>query len=128
MSKIEATLKDGILTIEKKTSRQDKRNIEPIQIDILEYGKEYDSKLRVTNPEEKDKVFFLQRVNTITKNISEEEELETSKDENNVIIVYSQNNKIKYSYCSENKAYKKLVKLRFRVLKISLNKKKLKIK
>lgn len=128
MSKIEVTLKDGILTIEKKTSRQDKRNIEPIQIDILEYGKEYDSKLRVTNPEEKDKVFYLQRVDTVTKNISEEEELETSKDENNVIIVYSQNNKIKYSYCSENKAYKKIVKLRFRVLKVSLNKKKLKIK
>ena len=128
MSKIEVTLKDGILTIEKKTSRQDKRNIEPIQIDILEYGKEYDSKLRVTNSEEKDKVFYLQRVDTVTKNISEEEELETSKDENNVIIVYSQNNKIKYSYCSENKAYKKIVKLRFRVLKVSLNKKKLKIK
>ena len=128
MSKIEVNLSQNILTIHKKNSRNDKKNIEPIQVDLLVYGKDYESKLCATNKKEKNKVFFMKEVDRVSENTSEDEELQTRKDEKNVIIVYSQDGKIRYSYCSKNKAYKKLVKLKYKVLYISLNKRRLKIK
>lgn len=128
MSKIEVELNEDILTIHKNNSRNDKRNIEPIQVSLLEYGREYESKISVTNKKEKNKILYMKEVDKISENTSEDEELRASKEEKNVIIVYSKEGKIKYSYCSKSKAYKKLVNLKYKVLKISLNKNKLKIK
>jgi len=112
MSKIEVTYKDNILKIEKQAARKNNSNIELIQTNILEFDKEYDSNIRITNMKENNKVFFLQEID----------------EEKNVIVVYSNKNKIKYSYCNKERAYKKLVQLRFRVLKLSFTKRKLKIK
>lgn len=112
MSKIEVTYKDNILKIEKQAARKNNNNIELIQTNILEYDKEYESNIRITNTEEMNKVFFLQEID----------------DNKNVIVVYSNKKKIKYSYCNKERAYKKLVQLRFRVLGLSFTRKKLKIK
>ena len=124
MSKIEVTLKDEILTIQKKTSRENPKYTEHIQVNLLDYGKEYTSSIKVTNDEYRNKILLIQEINESEEN-KKENELASQQD---VILVYSQNKKIRYSYCSLEKAYKKLVKLKFKVLNISLSKRKLKIK
>ena len=53
MSKIEVILNNKLLKIEKKTLRNNKENIEEIQLDTLDFGKEYESKIEITNLEKK---------------------------------------------------------------------------
>lgn len=62
MSKIEVTIKDGILEIEKKTARYNKKNVQQIQIDSLKDGKEYCSAIKITNPEDRDKIFLIEQI------------------------------------------------------------------
>lgn len=131
MSNIEVRLEDNnVLIIEKKTSRANPNNIENIQLDLLKYGKEYTSEVKITNDEGRNKVFLMNEIQD--RYCYEDEENDELDDINsiskNVIIVYSDNKKIKYSYCSMEKAYKKLLKLKFKVLNIKLNKRRLKIK
>lgn len=126
MSKIKVTLKKEILTIEKKNSRKSDEYIENIPLDTMEYGKDYKSNITVTNQDERNKVLFIKRLkNDKTKETLEDEEESYS---NNVIVVYSRENEIRYSYCSEETAYKRIIKLRYKVLGISLNKRRLKIR
>lgn len=131
MSSIEAKLKDNrFLIIEKKTSRLNSNNIEKISLDLLKYGKEYISEVKITNDEGRNKIFLISEVQD--RYCCEDEENDELDDIDsifkNVIIVYSDNKKIKYSYCSMEKAYKKLLELKFKVLNIKLNKRRLKIK
>lgn len=131
MSNIEVRLEDNnFLIIEKKTSRANTNNIENIQLDLLKYGKEYISEVKITNDEGRNKVFLMNEIQD--RYCCEDEENDELDDidsiSKNVIIVYSDNKKIKYSYCSMEKAYKKLLKLKFKVLNIKLNKRRLKIK
>lgn len=131
MSNIEVRLEDNnFLIIEKKTSRANTNNIENIQLDLLRYGEEYISEVKITNDEGRNKIFLISEVKD--RYCCEDEENDELDDidsiSKNVIIVYSDNKKIKYSYCSMEKAYKKLLKLKFKVLNIKLNKRRLKIK
>lgn len=111
MSYIKVDFENGILCIEKKTSREDENNIEKIPFDFLEYGKLYTSKIIPTNLKEKNKIIF-------------SKELENDQ---NVITVYSNNDKIQYIYCSKKFLYKKLVKINSKVLSLNLTKKNLRI-
>lgn len=126
MSDINVEFKNGLLVIEKKTSRQNENNIEKIPFEFLEYGKLYISKIKPTNKKEKNKILFLQE-------ITDEESVEEDIDDDNkkykkVVAVYSDNEEIQYVYCSIGSLYKRLVNLRFKVLTLSLSKKKLKIR
>ena len=125
MSKIEVTLKDEILTIQKKTSRENPKDTEQIQVNILEYDKEYTSTIKVSNDEYRNKVLLIKEIN---KNGDKNQKGTEPASQKEVVVVYSQNKKIRYSYCSLEKAYKKLVRLRYKVINISLSKRKLKIK
>lgn len=129
MSKIEVTLKDEILTIQKNTARSSDKNKEIIQLENLKYGKEYQSKIIITSDKDKETLLLLEEMPKIICNTDGlKVNLEDINNQKNVVIVYSTNNKLKYSFCSAEKAYKKLIKLKFKVLKIKLNKKRLKIK
>lgn len=128
MSDINVEFKNGLLVIEKKTSRQNKNNIEKIPFEFLEYGKLYISKIKPTNKKEKNKVLFMQKIsdteNLNEKNIDDDNDRKNKK----ILAVYSNNEKVQYIYCSLNSLYKRLVNLRFKVLTIGLSKKRLKIR
>ena len=137
MSKIEVTLKDDKLVIEKKNSRIDEKNIEKIPLDLIEYGKSYKSNINASNAKEKNKVFFMETIerdkSISQKNEEMDDESDNEKDgedvkENDVIIVYSKDGIIRYAYCTQSDAYRKIIRLRYRILKVSLTKKVLKIK
>ncbi len=130
MSKITARIEDKILIIEKETSRENPNNIERISLDLLEYEKRYKSSITVSNNTQKDSIIFLQKVEGLKYDVDgEDEEVDTEKKEvDNVVIVYSDNNVIRYCYCNIETAYKRLVSLKFKVLKVSLNKRRLKIR
>ena len=130
MSKITISLEDKKLIIKKESSRQSKKNVEIVPIDLLQYEKEYVSSIRAANKQQKNKVLFIEKVEGIVSNENEDDEDISISGVNvdNVIVVYSDDDKIKYSYCSLEKVYKRLVKLKFKVLKIRLTKRTLKIK
>ena len=111
MSYIKVKFENGILCIEKNISREEENNIEKIPFDFLEYGKLYTSKIIPTNLKEKNKIIFFKEL----------------KNEQNIIAVYSNNNKIQYIYCSKKFLYKKLVKINSKVLSLKLTKKNLRI-
>ncbi len=125
LSKIEVNLKEEILSIEKKTSRKSKNNTEEIPFHLLEYGKEYKSKIRVSNQEQYNKLIFIQTLEKVRKYEADEEEEQYIE---NVIAVYSKKGKIIYSYCSKETLYKRLLKIKYKVLGIGINKKRAKIK
>lgn len=128
MSKIEVSLKGNVLTINKKNTRRDNKNIEKIDISTLDRDVEYESRIMSTSEKEKNKIFLkLKMEDKSLNNISEDEEMFSSED-GSMILVYSQNGKIKYIYGSESKVYKKIIKLRYKVMHMSLNKKYLKLK
>lgn len=128
MSKIEVSFKKNVLTINKKNTRKDNKNIEKIDISTLDRDVEYESKITATSEKEKNKIFVKMKMKDKSlNNISEDEEIFSSED-SSMILVYSQNGKIKYIYGSENKVYKKIIKLRYKVMHMSLNKKYLKLR
>jgi CDP-glycerol glycerophosphotransferase (TagB/SpsB family) len=61
------------------------------------------------------------------EDVDRELQAEENKVLDDVIIVYSYNGKIKYCYCDEESAYKKIIKFRYKVIKLSLSKRKLKL-
>ena len=133
MSEIEAKLEDKILTIHKKTSREKESDTEKFYINLLEIGKEYKSKLRVTNANEKNKILFMADVNSEIENETDEdvddEDLEVQRKRlQPVIVVFSGDSKIRVMYCTKQDAYKRLLKLKYKILGISLNKRRVKIK
>ena len=141
MSTIKAEYSDGILTIKKIRARQTEKDIEQIPLQLLEYGKQYKSKIKVTNEEMVNKVFLIQKIdkkdlNEFDEEDDEQEDSDTDIDldedadekiQDDVVIVYSVNKKVKYAFCTEEAAYKKLLKVRHKVLKLSITKKKIKL-
>lgn len=138
MRDIVAKIEDNKIVIKKIRVRQTPKDIEEISLQLLEYGKVYKSNIKATSEETLNKVFLIQKIEKRDiKNLSDEEEQEDMDKEleaeenkvlDDVIIVYSDNGKIKYSYCNEEAAYKKIIKFRYKVLGLSLNKRKLKLK
>ena len=130
MRDIVARIEDNKIIIQKIRARQTANDTEEIPLQLLEYGKVYKSKIKVTNEELKNKIFLLQKIDKKDLIVADEEELEDvdleleseeNKIQDDVIIVYSDNGKIKYSYCNEEKAYKKILKFKYKVLGLSLN-------
>ena len=138
MRDIVAKIEDNKIIIQKIRARQTANDIEEIPLQLLEYGKQYQSKIKSTSEETQNKIFLFQKIekqNLRSDDIDEQEddtdlelEAEENKEQEDVIIVYSDNGKIKYSYCNEEKAYKKVIKFKYKVLGLSLNRRRLKLK
>ena len=137
MRDIVARIEDNKIIIQKIRARQTVNDTEEIPLQLLEYGKVYKSKIKATSEDTLNKVFLLQKIDKQDLMQADEEEqedvdLELESEENkvqdDVIIVYSDNGKIKYSYCNEEAAYKKVIKFKYKVLGLSLNKRRLKLK
>lgn len=128
MSRVNITLSDNVLTIEKNNARKSENDKQVIQLETLKYNKEYNSNVKITSEEDRKQILFFEEVDKIICN-TDGIDFSTIDNQSNksVVIVYSTNNKLKYSYCNIEKAYKKMVKLRFKVLGIHLNKRRLKI-
>lgn len=139
MSDIIANLDMDKIIIEKKRTRQTVNDKEEIPLQLMEYGKFYTSKIKITNQELKNKIFLIQQVdktdmfNKQESDEEEQDEVESEVDDedevqNDVIIVFSDENKIQYAYCSEEKAYKRILKFKYKVLRLKLSKRKIKLK
>lgn len=126
MSYINVEFKNGLLVIEKKTSRKNENNIEKIPFEFLEYGKLCISKIKPTNKKEKNKILFLKEIDNIEE--YEKEDTDDDKKYKAVIAVYSDDETIQYIYCSIGSLYKRIVNLKFKVLTLGLTKKRLKIR
>lgn len=137
MRDIVAKIEDEKIIIQKIRARQTVNDKEEISLQLLEYGKVYKSKIKATSEETLNKIFLIQKIDKRELKQADEEEqedvdLELESEENkileDVVIVYSDNGKIKYSYCDEESAYKKIIKFKYKVLGLSLNKRRLKLK
>lgn len=146
MSKISVSLENDILNIVKDRARRTPEDVEAISLSDLEYGKFYTSAVKITNESQSNKVLFFQPLeagDAVISSSFDEEESENPDDEPSVVdensemvqsvqearavIVVSEGNKIRYAFCSLEKAYKRLIKFRYKVLDVSLSKSKLKV-
>lgn len=129
MSKIEINFKDNVLTIHKVSSREKKNDTEKYQIDLLEIGKRYKSNFKVTKRKDKNRILFLEKIDsTIEEEDLEDEDLEENKIKKQpVIVVFSEEENIRVMYCTMEEAYKNLLKLKYKVFLISLNKRRVRI-
>lgn len=139
MRSIHVSLEPNKIIIKKIRARQTENDIEEIPLQLMEYGKFYKSKIKITNQELKNKIFLIQQVdktdifNKQESDEEEQDEVESEVDDedeaqNDVIIVFSDEKKIRYAYCSEEKAYKRILKFKYKVLRLKLSKRKIKLK
>lgn len=117
MSQIKVDFKDGILKIEKDRTRQTEDDIETIDIYNLIYKEEYKSKIKVTNIEEKNKIFLIQELEGLNE--------VGTKD---AVVVYSGLSRIMYKIAPIEDVYRIFVKVPYKILKVSITKKYLKFK
>ena len=123
MSKIDVKFNKNILTIMDTETKK----TEKIDVYSLEHGVDYSSKI-IPEKEENNKVFLLEEIDFISEDEEKEEEnLETERTKR-VILVYSDNGVLKYEKRKKNKAYKRLVKIKYKVIGISLNKRNIKVR
>ena len=73
MSKIMVTLEDRNLIIKKERARQTEKDIQIIDIDTLKFGKKYQSKIKITNDEQKNEILFMQKIERINYEEQQEE-------------------------------------------------------
>ena len=117
MSKIEINFKDNVLTIHKVSSREKKNDTEKYQIDLLEIGKRYKSNFKVTKRKDKNRILFLEKIDsTIEEEDLEDEDLEENKIKKQpVIVLFSEEENIRVMYCTMEEAYKNLLKLKYNI-------------
>lgn len=128
MSKLSVTYNEinKILKIEKQTSRKNIDNIFEVDLNTINSNKEKNVPIRLTNIEDRKKIIFFKVIENVeTTSIDDEEESDENENQNlkKVIMVYTDNKNIKYAYCDLESAYKKIIKLKFKVGRIKLNKK-----
>lgn len=129
MNQIKAKYENKILTIYRESSRKTNHDQEKYKIDLLEIGKQYKTGFKVTKREDKNKILFLEPIDSIINEDSVDEELvENKMRKQPVIVVYAQNEKVKFMYCTMEEAYKKLLKIRYKILGLSLNKSRVKVR
>lgn len=133
MRDIVVKIENEKILIQKIRARQTENDKEEISLQLLEYGKVYKSKIKATSKDNVNKIFLIQKIEKNDKEKLVKESNEKSLNQNNailedVIIVYSENGVVKYSYCNEELAYKNILKLKYKVLGLSLNKRRLKIR
>lgn len=112
MSTIKVKFNDGILSIEKLRTRQTEDDYENVDITAISYKKKYKSKIKVTDVENKNKILLVKEIEQ-----SNEQEVKDS------IVVYSVGKKIYYKIAPINDIYKIFVKVRYKVLKATINSK-----
>lgn len=117
MSKIITKIENGILTIEKKRTRQTENDIEKIEIDKILYRETYRSKVAASNLEEKNKIFLVYELEQLND--------QGTKD---AIVVYSTEGVIKYKKSPLDIVYKTFVKVPYKILKVSISKRSLKFR
>ena len=123
MSKIDVKFNKNILTIMDTETKK----TEKIDVYSLEHGVDYSSKI-IPEKEENNKVFLLEEIDFISEDEEKEEENQETERTKRVILVYSDNGVLKYANCGKNKAYKRLVKVKYKVIGISLNKRNIKVR
>lgn len=117
MSQIETSFEDGILIIKKKGARKTNNDIEKINISNLVYKQIYRSKIKPGSKENKNSILLIHELKD-----------SINKEEKDVILVYSKLSYIMYEILPKSEAYKKFVKIPYKVLNIGLSKKYLKIR
>lgn len=143
MSDILVSIENGYLTINKSRARQTLDDLEVIKLGELDYGKFYTSKIKVTNESLYNKIFLLEGINVENSfSIDDADDLDSDSEinitdddsrsidyraEEKVVIVFSENSKIIYAFCSKEKAYRRIIKFKYKVLRIGLSKKKLQL-
>lgn len=115
MSKIEVEYNDNLLQIKKIRTRQSDDDFESIDVSKLVYKEEYQSKIKVTNADEKNKIMLFKRLSQINND-----------DTNSILLVYAKGNKIKYKITSEENAYKTFVQVPYKILNVNITNKYLK--
>ena len=75
MRDIVARIEDNKIIIQKIRARQTANDTEEIPLQLLEYGKVYKSKIKVTNEELKNKIFLLQKIDKKDLIVADEEEM-----------------------------------------------------
>ena len=94
MSKIEVEYNDNLLQIKKIRTRQSDDDFESIDVSKLVYKEEYQSKIKVTNADEKNKIMLFKRLSQINND-----------DTNSILLVYAKGNKIKYKIKGEKNEF-----------------------
>ena len=115
MSKLEVDFYDNLLQLKKIRTRQSDDDFESIDVSKLVYKEEYQSKIKVTNADEKNKIMLFKRLSQINKD-----------DTNSILLVYAKGNKIKYKITSEENAYKTFVQVPYKILNVNITNKYLK--
>lgn len=115
MSKIDVEYNDNLLQIKKIRTRQSDDDFESIDVSKLVYKEEYQSKIKVTNADEKNKIMLFKRLSKINND-----------DTNSILLVYAKGNKIKYKITSEENAYKTFVQVPYKILNVNITNKYLK--
>ena len=111
MSKIIANLEGDKLIIRKSRARETDDDIEEIDLRSVEYGKKHKSKITVSNKEQIDSLIFITTVN----------------EEDSSVAVFANKRTIYYVYGDFKDIYKMLVKVKYKVLSVRLNKNKFSI-
>ena len=123
MSEIKVNIEGNILTIKRESVR--KSIEEEIDVSKLIYDQEYYSNIRPTKAKEKNKIFFMKEFGD-SKKITEEENEERGESKN-VIIVYSYDGEIRYSFCEITSAIKKVLKFKYKILRLSVSRRRIKL-
>ena len=143
LGRIKINFKDDLLFLEKDSVRKNKNLLEKIDIRNLNYGDTYTSNIQATSSKDKNKILFFQEIEGFEKtnnyqNIEDDGQYEDDNNNDNdnlsesykkqdAIIVYSVNGKIRYSFCDLEKALKKFVQLKYKIVELKLNKHQFKI-
>lgn len=110
MSNIVSKIEEDILTIEKERQRKTIKDIQTINISELKRNKKYKSSIKMSNENQINKVLLVQSINEFDN-----------------VIVYTGRKKIFYKVCEKSRTYKSLLKVPYKVFRISLSKKYIKV-
>lgn len=119
MSRIDVQLDGDLLKIECVRARQTESDIEEIDITTLQFNKRYRSVVTIHSEKEMNRLLFLQPI---------QEEQQGESQLQAAIFVLATGKKILYGCMEQEKIYKLMISMKYKVLKISLNKRYLKLK
>lgn len=139
--KLIAEFKDNKIVLKKMRARQTENDIEVIELKEIQYNKKYKSKIYITNSDDKNKIFLLEKLEhqydekKEAKQIEPENEKENKDEElenevesiQDAVLVYSDSQNIYYIYGDIEEVYKALIKVKHKVLSVKLNRSKVSI-
>lgn len=118
MSRIDVRLDGNLLTIECKRARQTENDCEKIDITTLQFGRKYGSIVQVHSVKDMNRLMFLQPV---------PDEQSDGAENPPAIFVLTQEKKIFYGYMEQERIYKLMINMKYKLLHISLNRRYLKL-